>query len=79
MSFFDNDSRHGTKAGFEAHKYYHISPCEPCRNAQKAYMREYRRRRVSGSKFTFPLRLGPLAHEMEGLGLTIARAIRESA
>ncbi len=36
---------HGTRRGFQQHKAVGGMPCEPCRDADRAYMRDYMRGR----------------------------------
>ena len=38
------DIEHGTYAGAQAHRLRGEKPCEPCRDAQNAYTREWRKR-----------------------------------
>lgn len=38
-----DDERHGTPRGRKAHKRDGEKPCEPCRIAYNAYMREHRK------------------------------------
>lgn len=38
----DNDPRHGTLAGYQAHSWAHQRACDPCRAAQSAYMKAWR-------------------------------------
>ena len=37
-----DDPRHGSPRGYKAHKTRDEDPCEPCRDAWKAYLRERR-------------------------------------
>lgn len=37
-----DDPRHGEVRGYKAHKTRDEDPCEPCRDAWKAYLRERR-------------------------------------
>lgn len=39
-----DDPRHGTPAGHSAHVRAGSPPCEPCRDARSAYVREFRAR-----------------------------------
>ena len=39
-----DDSRHGTKAGYEVHKREGKRPCRACKDANAAYVRDYRTR-----------------------------------
>ena len=38
----EDDERHGTPAGDQAHRREGTEPCQPCRDAWAAYMREFR-------------------------------------
>lgn len=40
-----DDARHGTYAGYQRHRLDGESACTPCRDANRAYMRDFRARR----------------------------------
>jgi hypothetical protein len=77
MTFKDDDPRHGTYAGAMAHAYYKTPSCDPCRKASREYVRDHRRRHVSGRALTFPVQVW--FDDFDGLGASIARGLRESA
>ena len=41
---------HGTRRGFQQHKAIGSMPCEPCREANNTYQREYMRRTYTPEK-----------------------------
>ena len=66
----------GTRAGWNKHMRLNEPVCDDCQYANTLYARDWRRRKMSGRAFTFPVETP--RHDI-GLGSTIARAIRESA
>lgn len=57
------DYVHGTTAGYERHKKAGERPCEPCREARRAYDREYTKRRKA-EKATMSPNLKALVDEV---------------
>jgi hypothetical protein len=74
-----DDPRHGTHAGWSAHAAQKEKCCPDCSEFRRHYMRDRRRMRASGRLFTFPLEVARSIADLDGLGTTIARAMRESA
>ena len=68
---------HGKHSGRNWHNKRKEPFCEPCREFSRLYARERRAATASRRSFTFPTVL--LSDDFDGLGATIARAIRESA
>lgn len=69
----------GTYAGWNLHSRKREKPCADCKEAQRLYARERRRVLGVGRAYTFPLEISHTAAELDGLGVSIARAMRESA
>ena len=74
-----DDPRHGTHAGVSAHAHQKEKCCPACSEFRRHYMRDRRRMRTSGRVFTFPIEVAPSVADLDGLGTTIARGMRESA
>ena len=71
--------KHGDHPGLNWHKRNGESFCDECREFARRYQAERRRATASLSRYTFPLEMAAFDHESDGLGVTIARALRESA
>ena len=66
----------GTRAGWNVHQKAGEPQCEDCLEVNRRYIRE-RRIRLGQGHFAFPLEMPDAP--IDGLGLAIARAIRESS
>ena len=69
----------GTRAGWNQHVKQGEKACDECNEANRLYNREYRRLNGHGRAFTFPTEISDALGELDGLGYSIARALRESA
>ena len=43
-----DDPRHGTSAGYSAHRYASVTPCRPCKDAAARYQRHREHERLNG-------------------------------
>lgn len=77
-TFADDDPRHGTYAGVAQHNVHGTKMCQDCRDANRRYKLEWRRRLTSRRAFTYPIEVSGTP-DIDALGLVVARSIRESA
>jgi hypothetical protein len=69
----------GTRQSYNRHREFGRPPCSDCLDFMRRYQREYRRKLVVGRAFVMPTQVARFRPSMDGLGLAIARAVRESA
>lgn len=69
----------GTHAAHSRHNFRGVQMCQTCTDWFREYMRERRRMRGSGRAFTFPIEMPDQMRPLDGLGVAIASAMRESA
>ena len=71
----------GTYGAWNRHMRHGVPVCDPCRDAQRRYTRDWRMRKASKRAYSYPVELPPCARAGDtfGLGHAIAVAVRWSA
>ena len=69
----------GTHAAHSRHNHRGLQVCQMCLDWQREYARERRRLLGTGRAFTFPIEMSDQMRPLDGLGVAIAYAVRESA
>ncbi len=74
--------RHGTNTGYQQHMLAKTPPCQPCKDAHRAYMRDYHRRKAAEAAISLPpeaVDTVTLALELELGGQVDTQALRWAA
>jgi hypothetical protein len=69
----------GSMEGYNSHARRGEIRCSDCLEFHRRYQRYLRGQKGVGRAFIIPTELARFRHSMDGLGLAIARAVRESA
>ena len=74
--------RHGTNTGYQQHMLAKTPPCQPCKDAHRAYARDYRQRTAAQAAISLPpeaVDTVTLALELELGGQVDTQALRWAA